>query len=137
MSKSVMMPALGESVVEGIIVKWFVKVGDQVKSGDVLVEVETDKANAEVPATEDGFVAQIFAQPGATVQVGEPLLALSSSPGGAIVAPPPPPPVAASPPRSRRRGPSSLPMFPPISAFQLPITRCSPSLVSSLTMVLI
>ncbi len=99
MSKSVMMPALGESVVEGIIVKWFVKVGDQVKSGDVLVEVETDKANAEVPATEDGFVAQIFAQPGATVQVGEPLLALSSSPGGAVVSPPPavaaPAPVAA------------------------------------------
>ncbi|NQW62039.1 MAG: biotin/lipoyl-binding protein, partial [Deltaproteobacteria bacterium] len=85
MSKSVMMPALGESVVEGIIVKWFVKVGDQVKSGDVLVEVETDKANAEVPATEDGFVTQIFAQPGATVQVGEPLLALSSSPGAAAV----------------------------------------------------
>jgi pyruvate dehydrogenase E2 component (dihydrolipoamide acetyltransferase) len=97
MSKSVMMPALGESVVEGIIVKWFVQVGDQVKSGDVLVEVETDKANAEVPATEDGFVAQIFAQPGATVQVGEPLLALSSSPGAVAVTPPPPPPAVAAP----------------------------------------
>ena len=110
MSKSVMMPALGESVVEGIIVKWFVKVGDQVKSGDVLVEVETDKANAEVPATEDGFVAQIFAQPGATVQVGEPLLALSSSPGGAAVSPPPPPPAIAAP------APVAAPAAAPVAA---------------------
>jgi 2-oxoglutarate dehydrogenase E2 component (dihydrolipoamide succinyltransferase) len=118
MSKSVMMPALGESVVEGIIVKWFVKVGDQVKSGDVLVEVETDKANAEVPATEDGFVAQIFAQPGATVQVGEPLLALSSSPGGAVVAPPPPPPAVAAP----------APVAAPVAA---PVPIAAPAPVAS------
>ena len=72
MATHVVMPQLGESVSEGTIVEWFVKPGDTVAVGDLLVEVETDKANAEVQATEAGTVSRILAEPGAVVEVGEP-----------------------------------------------------------------
>lgn len=79
MATRIVMPQLGESVVEGQIVEWFVNVGDKVEVGQPLVEVETDKANAEVPATEAGFVSQLLAQPGDTVDVGAALLEMVES----------------------------------------------------------
>jgi len=73
MATQVVMPQLGESVSEGTIVEWFVKPGDTVAVGDLLVEVETDKANAEVQATEAGTVARLLAEPGDVVEVGVPI----------------------------------------------------------------
>jgi len=77
MAHKILMPQLGEAVVEGTIVEWFVKVGDRVERGDALVEIETDKANTEVPSTVSGFVSLILEPTGATVDVGVTLAEVS------------------------------------------------------------
>ena len=64
------MPQLGETVAEGKITKWFVKAGDQVKPGDNLFEIETDKTSMEVPATEAGTLTDIRFQIGQVAKVG-------------------------------------------------------------------
>ncbi|MGC8472815.1 MAG: multifunctional oxoglutarate decarboxylase/oxoglutarate dehydrogenase thiamine pyrophosphate-binding subunit/dihydrolipoyllysine-residue succinyltransferase subunit [Candidatus Dormibacteria bacterium] len=78
----VTLPQMGESVTEGVIGSWRRQVGDQVAAGDTLVEVQTDKIDAEVPAPEGGRLARILAQEGDTVAVGAPLalLELDESP---------------------------------------------------------
>lgn len=70
MATKVLMPQLGESVTEGTISKWIVKVGDMVNKYDPLAEVTTDKVNAEVPSTVSGRVAEIVVPEGETVAVG-------------------------------------------------------------------
>ncbi|MEJ8548597.1 dihydrolipoamide acetyltransferase family protein [Brevibacillus borstelensis] len=70
MATKVLMPQLGESVTEGTITKWLVKVGDQVKKYDPLAEVSTDKVNAEVPSTVAGRVTEIVVPEGETVAIG-------------------------------------------------------------------
>lgn len=76
MAQKIVMPQLGESVVEGMIVEWFVQPGDKVETGQVLLEVETDKANTEVPSTSDGYVKALLQPAGATVDVGTELIEL-------------------------------------------------------------
>ena len=70
MAEKVLMPQLGESVTEGTISKWLVKVGDIVKKYDPLCEVNTDKVNAEVPSSFTGTVTEIVVGEGETVEVG-------------------------------------------------------------------
>ncbi|MDQ6771459.1 MAG: hypothetical protein M3024_00485, partial [Candidatus Dormibacteraeota bacterium] len=64
------MPQLGESVHEGTISKWLVKPGDQLVEFEPMLEVDTDKVNAEVPAPVTGVLKEILAQEGETVQAG-------------------------------------------------------------------
>jgi 2-oxoisovalerate dehydrogenase E2 component (dihydrolipoyl transacylase) len=66
----VVMPQLGESVHEGTISKWLVKVGDKVVEFEPMLEVDTDKVNAEVPAPVSGILREILAKEGETVQAG-------------------------------------------------------------------
>jgi len=66
----VVMPQLGESVHEGTISKWLVKPGDQVTEFEPMLEVDTDKVNAEVPAPVSGILREILAKEGETVQAG-------------------------------------------------------------------
>ncbi|MBJ7603177.1 MAG: 2-oxo acid dehydrogenase subunit E2 [Candidatus Dormibacteraeota bacterium] len=66
----VTMPQLGESVHEGTIAKWLVKPGDKLVEFEPMLEVDTDKVNAEVPAPVTGVLKEILAQEGATVQAG-------------------------------------------------------------------
>ena len=73
MSTTIKMPQLGESVTEGTIERWLVKVGDSVAQYDPLFEVVTDKVNAEVPAEVGGVVTSILVPDGETVKVGTPL----------------------------------------------------------------
>ncbi len=70
---TIKMPQLGESVTEGTIERWLVKVGDSVAQYDPLFEVVTDKVNAEVPAEVGGVVTSILVGDGETVKVGTPL----------------------------------------------------------------
>jgi 2-oxoglutarate dehydrogenase E2 component (dihydrolipoamide succinyltransferase) len=84
---NVLMPPLGESVVEGVVNKWLKKVGDQVKEDELLVEVTTDKINTEIPSIASGTLVRIIAQEGDTVKVGAPMCVLSSN--GAVAAAPP------------------------------------------------
>jgi len=67
---SVKMPQLGESITEGTISKWLKQPGDQVKKYEGLVEIITDKVNAEVPAPLSGVLKEIKVKEGATVTVG-------------------------------------------------------------------
>src|SRR5882757_9257799 len=59
------MPALSPTMEEGTLAKWHVKIGDKVKSGDVIAEIETDKATMEVEAVDEGVVADIVVPEGA------------------------------------------------------------------------
>jgi 2-oxoglutarate dehydrogenase E1 component len=67
------MPEMGESVTEGIVLEWHVAEGDAVKEGDTVVEVSTDKVDAEVPAPADGVITKLIAQVDDEVPVGQPL----------------------------------------------------------------
>jgi pyruvate dehydrogenase E2 component (dihydrolipoamide acetyltransferase) len=67
----VIMPQLGETVAEGVVTKWYKKVGDAVKADDVLFDVETDKVSTEIPAQANGVVAEILVEEGVTAKVGE------------------------------------------------------------------
>ena len=59
MATNILMPALSPTMTEGKLSKWLKKEGDEVKSGDVLAEIETDKATMEVEAVDEGFLARI------------------------------------------------------------------------------
>ncbi|MDX1385148.1 MAG: biotin/lipoyl-containing protein, partial [Thermoanaerobaculia bacterium] len=69
MSIAVELPALGESVVEGTVSRWLVKEGDTVAEDQPLVEVTTDKVDAEIPAPAAGVVGKILVAEGDTVPV--------------------------------------------------------------------
>ncbi|UTW54025.1 pyruvate dehydrogenase complex E1 component subunit beta [Kordiimonas sp. SCSIO 12610] len=90
MAIEITMPALSPTMEEGTLAKWLVKVGDKIESGDVIAEIETDKATMEVEAVDDGTVAQILIDEGSeNVKVGE-LIALVAEDGedaSAVTAP--------------------------------------------------
>ena len=67
---TISMPQLGESVVEGVVGTWLKQVGDHIEKYDSLVELETDKASAELPAPVAGTLVEILIEPGTTVAVG-------------------------------------------------------------------
>ncbi|WP_186388709.1 2-oxoglutarate dehydrogenase complex dihydrolipoyllysine-residue succinyltransferase [Stappia sp. TSB10P1A] len=87
----VVVPSAGESVTEADVGEWFVKVGDQVKADDVLVELETDKAAQEIPAPAAGTVVEIAAKTGDTVTPGQLLLKIAVGAGAAAPAKAPAP----------------------------------------------
>ena len=74
---------IGEGLHEGQILKWFFKVGDKVKEGDVLCVVETDKVNAEIPAPVNGVITKLGAEVGQTIHVGETLVMIDDNAKGA------------------------------------------------------
>ncbi len=72
MSKfEILMPKLGESILEGTITKWFVKEGDTIEEDDMLFEVATDKVDSEIPSPVDGVVTKILHGEGSLLPVGE------------------------------------------------------------------
>src|SRR5690349_15748981 len=75
------MPEMGESVTEGIVLEWHVAEGDAVKEGDTIVEVSTDKVDAEVPAPMDGVIVKIVARVDDEVPVGAPLAEMEPGSG--------------------------------------------------------
>ena len=73
------MPQLGETVTEGTILRWLVKVGDEVKEDDPILEISTDKVDTEVPSPFNGTVTSLLVEEGETVEVGASLLELDGS----------------------------------------------------------
>jgi 2-oxoglutarate dehydrogenase E1 component len=116
----IQMPEMGESVTEGIVLEWHVAEGDFVKEGDTVVEVSTDKVDAEVPAPADGVITKLLVQVDDEVPVGAPLAEMEpgeagegssegsgAQPAGPVAAgDPPPPPVAKA---SSGAGPPTAP----------------------------
>ena len=66
----IIMPQLGETVVEGVVTKWYKKVGDTIKADETLFDVETDKVSTEIPSPAAGVVAEIVVAEGITAKVG-------------------------------------------------------------------
>jgi len=101
MAIDVVMPQMGESIAEGTVVRWLKKVGEAVERDEPLLEISTDKVDAEIPSPANGTLSEIIAQEGQTVGVntvvariaGQGEAAGASAPAAA--APPPPPPLAA------------------------------------------
>ena len=73
------MPAMGESVTEGTVLDWHKQVGDFVEQGETIVEVSTDKVDAEVPAPTSGTITKVLKAVDETVQVGEALAQIDPS----------------------------------------------------------
>src|SRR4051812_11083449 len=97
MTVKIKVPAMGESVTEATISKWFKKEGDAVKRDEPLLELETDKVTVEVPSPADGAIESISAQAGSTVQVGALLGAIAQGKSGKTSAVPASNPDAAKP----------------------------------------
>ncbi len=88
MSIDILMPALSPTMEEGTLAKWHVKVGDTVKAGDVIAEIETDKATMEVEAVDEGVIEAILIDAGTeNVKVNAPIAKLAGE--GESPAPPP------------------------------------------------
>src|SRR5271155_5562748 len=72
------MPKLSDTMTEGTLVRWLKKVGDNIAVGDVLAEVETDKATMEMEAFDEGVLTEIYVQDGNKVEVGQKLALLAA-----------------------------------------------------------
>src|ERR1700709_1338329 len=99
MATQILMPALSPTMTEGKLARWLKHVGDDVRAGDVIAEIETDKATMEVEAVEEGKLSRILVEEGAEgVAVNTPIAELSVN--GEVYAPPAPvaAPPAATPP---------------------------------------
>ena len=77
MAKEIKLPKFGQDTQEGTILKCLVKIGEKVKKGDLLFEIETDKATLEMESPDEGFVKTIIAQDGQTLDAGSRLLILA------------------------------------------------------------
>ena len=108
---------MGESVQEGTVLEWHKQVGDEVAEGETLVEISTDKVDAEIPSPVAGVVAEILAEPDETVQSGT--IVARIEPGAAAAAGGP------SPRRRRRASQPPQPALRPATATRTP--RPSPS----------
>src|SRR5581483_10768949 len=80
MAEVILMPRLSDTMTEGVIAAWHKKVGDKVKKGDLLAEVETDKATMELESYKDGTLLHIGTEKGGKLQVND-LLAIIGNPG--------------------------------------------------------
>ncbi|MBC8142013.1 MAG: 2-oxoglutarate dehydrogenase complex dihydrolipoyllysine-residue succinyltransferase [Armatimonadetes bacterium] len=88
MPTQIVVPNMGESVVEATIASWLKNAGDAVSAGDEIVELETDKVNQVIQAEADGVLSEILKQVGDTVGVGDVLGTVGESGGAATAAPP-------------------------------------------------
>jgi pyruvate dehydrogenase E2 component (dihydrolipoamide acetyltransferase) len=95
----VTMPKLSDTMEEGTILRWLKRVGDSVAKGDILAEVETDKADMELEAEQSGTLSELRVQEGDSATVGT-VIALLNDAGPAAPAPQPQPPAAAVVPRA-------------------------------------
>ena len=103
----VLMPALSPTMEEGTLAKWHVKVGDAVKSGDVIAEIETDKATMEVEAVDEGVVEALLVPEGTEeVKVNTPIARLKGE-NGAAAAPAQAPPAQQAAPTPQSRAPEA------------------------------
>ncbi len=72
------MPKMGESVMEGTVLKWLKSVGDTIEQDEPVLEVATDKVDTEIPATHAGVLKEIIAQEGEVVQIGKPIAIIAT-----------------------------------------------------------
>jgi len=105
------MPKLSDTMTEGRLVSWKKSAGERVERGEVIAEVETDKANMELEAFATGILLETRAQPGDQVAVGSVIGVIGT--GEEAVTPPAPPPAAKEPPPALPIGPAVTVVTPP------------------------
>ena len=115
MPTNILMPALSPTMTEGRLAKWLKKEGDEVKAGDVIAEIETDKATMEVEAVDEGLLRKILVPAGTDgVPVNTPIALLLGEGEDPSAAPPPAPaPKAAAAPKSPVPTAAPTPSAPP------------------------
>jgi len=114
MATNILMPALSPTMTEGTLARWLKKEGDRVKAGDVIAEIETDKATMEVEAVDEGVLGKILVPDGTEgVKVNAPIAVLvepgEAAPSGAAAPPAPKPAVAPAPAAAAALNPQPLP----------------------------
>jgi 2-oxoglutarate dehydrogenase E2 component (dihydrolipoamide succinyltransferase) len=107
MPSNIVVPEVGESIVDARVARWLRKEGDAVSIGDPLVELETDKVDLEVAATQAGVLKRIDRRDGEDVKVGEVLGVIDETAAGAFTAPPPPNEGTARTPVAQQKPPAS------------------------------
>jgi pyruvate dehydrogenase E2 component (dihydrolipoamide acetyltransferase) len=109
----ILMPALSPTMEEGALAKWHVKTGDKVKSGDVIAEIETDKATMEVEAVDEGVISEILVPEGSQgVKVNSPIARLTGE--GET-------PAKAEPTKTEKPAPQAAPAAPPAAPKAEPV----------------
>jgi 2-oxoglutarate dehydrogenase E2 component (dihydrolipoamide succinyltransferase) len=116
MATNIVVPELGESVVEARVAKWLKKQGDQVAAGDPLVELETEKIDLEVSADRAGVISEIKHPEGTDVKVGEVLAVLQESANGANAAASDPAPAVPTVPEVPKSSKGDVPKAVPGSS---------------------
>jgi len=114
-SVDVVMPQMGESITEGTVSKWLKAVGDSIDKDEALLEISTDKVDAEVPSPAAGKVLSINVKEGETVEVGSVLAVVGNASGSPAASPEPPAKAEAAP---------QEPSAPPVAAPQ-PVAKAS------------
>ena len=114
-SVDVVMPQMGESITEGTVSKWLKAVGDSIDKDEALLEISTDKVDAEVPSPAAGKVLSIYVKEGETVEVGSVLAVVGNASGSPAASPEPPAKAEAAP---------QEPSAPPVAAPQ-PVAKAS------------
>ena len=112
MAKDILMPQMGYDMTEGTVVRWVKKVGDRVHRGDIVAEIETDKATVEIEAFDSGTLLRTLADPGDTIPVGQPIATLGDK-GEALTEPAP---KAAAPAPAPEKAPEPAPRAQPAPA---------------------
>jgi pyruvate dehydrogenase E2 component (dihydrolipoamide acetyltransferase) len=113
---NIIMPQLGETVAEGKIANWFKAVGDKVKAGENLFEIETDKVTMEVQATENGLLTEIRVAAGETVPVGTVVAVLGGADGK---------PAPAQKPTAKAAAPAAKPVAAPARGGEAPAPQAA------------
>jgi pyruvate dehydrogenase E2 component (dihydrolipoamide acetyltransferase) len=113
---TVTMPKMGDTMEEGTIVKWLKQEGDDVSEGDVIAEIETEKAAIEIEAFESGPLTKILVQEGETVPVGEPIAQIGGGGAPSTKKAEAPAPKAEEPPKAEKAEKPSPQEAPPAEA---------------------
>jgi pyruvate dehydrogenase E2 component (dihydrolipoamide acetyltransferase) len=124
MSTNVIMPQMGESVAEGTVVKWFKKPGDHVDRDEPLLEISTDKVDAEIPSPAAGVLGEILVQENETVEVNT-VLAVIDGEGAAVA-------TVESAAEPTGPSPAPLPSSPPALTAPTPASAVEPPSAASI-----
>ena len=119
----VVMPQMGESIVEGTLTKWLKKAGEHVERDEPLFEISTDKVDTEIPSPSAGVLAEVLVQEGATVGINAVVGRISDGANSTAAAPAPAaqPAAPAAPPPAPAAAPSAAPPSPPAAPAPAPV----------------
>ncbi len=120
------MPKMGESIMEGTILNWLKKVGDKIEQDESVLEVATDKVDTEVPSTHAGVIVEILAKEGDVVPIGKPILVIETE-GSAVASSPSPAQSLASVPVA----PNGIASAEVVAQLTSPVLQAAPASSSS------